>query len=290
MNLIGALAGSLCAAGALLLVNGLTPTTPAPPKPQHPKMTKRSLTIVHRHVAAGTAVGVLVVVVSQWWAAGLLTAVAFVLVPMMRAERAAQVRDRERIAALAAWVESIRDLLAAASGIEEAIVRSAESLPPGSLIGEQVWRLRAVTETLGLREGLRRLGEDFADPIADYVTAALLVASERPSGAVHAQLSEAASNARESVSIRERVEASRARMWTTSATIGLISLTMVAFIVATQSTYAAWYSTVSGQIILLVCGGIELVAMVWMARMARPADGHRVVLFDPPTLTTGTPA
>ena len=284
MNLVGGLVGLCCAAGALLVVEGLSPSVKPVTKRRIPKTAKRPLPVDHRHAGIGVAVGVVVVLVSHWWAAGVLSFAACVLIPMMRAERAAQVRDRERISALASWVEAVRDLLAAASGIEEAIVRSADALPPGSLIAEQIWRLRAVTETLGLREGLRRLGEDLADPIADYVTAALLVASERPSGAVHAQLSEAATNARESVSVREQVEASRSRMWTTSATIGLISLVMVAFIVATQSTYAAWYSTASGQLILLVCGGVELIGMVWMARMSRPAAGHRVVLFDPPAM------
>lgn len=281
MNLVGGLVGLCVGAGLLLIVAGLTPAV-ATVKDRPPRTQARKLTIDNRAALFGLAAGLFVVAVTKWWAAGLLTVAAFVLIPMMQAERAAQVRDRQRIVALASWVEAVRDLLAAASGIEEAIVRSTVSLPTGSLITEQVWRLKAVTETLGLREGLRRLGEDLADPIADYVTAALLVASERPSGAVHAQLTEAASNARELVSVRERVEASRSRMWTTSTTIGLISVVMVAFIVATQSTYAAWYSSFSGQCILLACGAIEMVAMVWMARMARPAPGHRVVLFDPP--------
>ena len=283
MNLYGAVVGLGCAAGLLMIADGLSPHEAARPKLSVPHVRARRLVVDHRLLAVGTVLGITVTVATRWWAAGALMVAGFVAVPMMRAERAGQVTDRERISALASWVESIRDLLAAASGIEESIVRSAESLPPSSLIRPQIWRLRAVIETLGLREGLRRLGEDLADPIGDYITAALLVASERPSGAVHAQLSEAASNARKSVAVREAVEAARSRMWTTSSTIGLISLVMVAFIVATQSTYAAWYATTQGQLVLIACGGIELGAMVWMARMARPAAGHRVVLFDPPT-------
>ena len=78
--------------------------------------------------------------------------------PAMVNERKGQVKDRERLAALASWVEAVRDMLAAASGIEEAIVRSAETLTPDSPIRQPISRLRGTTEALGLREGLRRFG------------------------------------------------------------------------------------------------------------------------------------
>jgi tight adherence protein B len=290
MNATGALIGLTLAGGFLLVVDGLIPRVDTP-KPQVVAPAKLKLPPINTRLAGvGLALGLVAAVATGWWAAGVLVVAASVLVPMMQAERTAQVKDRQRINALASWVESVRDLLAAASGIEEAIVRSSETLTAESPIAPHIWQLRAVTEMLGLREGLRRLGEDLADPIGDYITAALLVASERPSGVVHTQLSEAASNARESVSVRERVEASRARMWTASSTIAIISLCMVAFIVGTQSTYATWYAQPTGQIVLLICGGIELVGMWWMARMARPSAGHRVVLFDPPTTPTSTTA
>ena len=64
----------------------------------------------------------------------------------------------------------------------------------------------------GLRDGLKRFGAAMADPTVDYVTATLLIASERSSGVLHEQLSEAASVAREQVSVRERVDASRSRV------------------------------------------------------------------------------
>ena len=288
MNLTGALTGTTIAAGLLLIANGLHP---APVKPPMPKVGKPIRSDIDRKpVTAGTICALMIGAVTGWWALGLLILGASVLLPAMVNERKGQAKDRERLAALASWVEAVRDMLAAASGIEEAIVRSAETLTPDSPIRQPIGRLRGTTEALGLREGLRRFGEDLADPIGDYIAASLLVASERPSGAVHDQLSEAASNARESVAVRERVEASRARMWTASSTIALISIVMVTFVIATQATYAAWYSTVTGQTVLLACGSVELVGMWWMARMARPALGHRVVLFDPPTQTATTAA
>lgn len=280
MNPTGALIGLLATAGILLIITGMqyVPLQPKPPTPRRTISAPINWTIV----TAGTSAGVLVAVVSGWWALAVLAAAGSALMPLMLGERAAQVRERVRLAALASWVEAVRDLLSAASGIEEAVARSADALPPGSPVRTEVTRLRACTESLGLREGLRRFGDEIADPIGDYVTASLLVASERASAAVHGQLSEAASNARESVAVRERVEASRARMWTSASTIAAISVLMVGFIIGTQPTYLTWYSKPVGQIVLVACGGVELVGMWWMARMARPPKGHRIVLFDQP--------
>jgi tight adherence protein B len=288
MNAIGALLGLAVGAGLLLIVTGLQRW----PGPTHrrPASTIRALPsgLDHRHLIAAATAFAFVSALTKWWAAAALTSTACLLLPMMVAERAAQGSERNRLAALAGWIESVRDLLAAASGIEEAIVKSAETLTPESPIRDTIWQLRATTEALGLREGLRRFGEQVADPIGDYIAATLLVASERPSSGIHGQLTEAAQSARESVSVRGRIEASRSRMWTASSTIGVISIVMVGFVIGTQPTYAAWYGTPVGQMILLICGLVELIGMWWMARMARPQPGHRVVLFEPPSTPSRT--
>ena len=289
MSPTGALLGLAAGAGVLLIAAGLQ-HRPVPSRQRSQPLARRALPpgLDHRNVIAAATVFVVICALTKWWAAAALASTACALLPMMVAERADQVAERNRLAALAGWIESVRDLLAAASGIEEAIVKSAETLPPQSPIRDAIWQLRATTEALGLREGLRRFGERVADPIGDYIAATLLVASERPSSGIHGQLTEAAQSARESVSVRERVEASRSRMWTASSTIGVISIVMVGFVIGTQPTYAAWYGTPGGQTILLTCGLVELVGMWWMARMARPRPGHRVVLFEPPTTPSHT--
>ena len=283
MSTSGAFLGLMFGIGVLLIVSGVIPreVDDRVARPKKPITFQPGVDL--RHLGAAIASMLIISALTKWWAVGLLADGAWFLVPMMVAERASHVAQRVRLVALAGWVESVRDLLAAASGIEEAVAKSAETLSEDSPVREPVWRLLATTDALGLREGLRRFGEEIADPVGDYIAATLLVASERPSAVVHAQLSEAAQTARESVIVRERIEASRARMWTASSTIAVISLVMVGFVIGTQPTYAAWYASPAGQMILLACGLAELVGMWWMARIARPSNGHRVVLFDPPT-------
>jgi tight adherence protein B len=138
----------------------------------------------------------------------------------------------------------------------------------------------------GLREGLRRFGEDLADPTVDYVTATLLIASERSSGVLHEQLSEAGLVAREQVAVREQIEASRSRMRTTATAIVAITVVMAVFIIGTQPSYGRWYGGMTGQVVLSVAGTVELVGLWWMARLARPEPGVRIVLDSTRSGTT----
>jgi tight adherence protein B len=285
--LLGAMVGALIATGLFLIALGfLAPApNPAPATPTAPKRVQLPAIDV-RAFLGFAGVGVVVAAVTGWWAIGVLATLAGVVVPAIRNERAQQMADRKRVAAVASWVESVRDLLSAASGIEEAITRSAETLPHGSPIAGEVDRLRIVTTMGGLREGLRRFGQELSDPTVDYVTATLQIASERSSGVLHDQLSEAAVIAREQVSLRERVEASRSRMRTTSTTIVAVTVVMVVFIIGTQPSYGTWYAQSTGQIVLTIAGAIEIVGMWWMARLARPLVGTRIVL-DSSTNITG---
>lgn len=277
--LLGAFIGAVVAAGLFTVLVGVRGDVASPIQPPLvPRPKQRPLTINTRALAASMTGGAIAAAVTGWWAIMLLATVAGVVLPSMQRERAAQVLGRRRVGAVASWVETIRDLLSAASGIEEAITRSADTLPVTSPIRDEVLRLQTITAMGGLREGLRRFGEELADPTVDYVTATLLIAAERSSGVLHEQLTEAAVVARDQVSVREQIEASRSRMRTAATSIVAVTVVMAVFIIGTQPSYARWYAGSAGQIVLAVSGSIELVGLWWMARLARPTPGTRIVL------------
>ena len=276
--LLGMLCGVVIAAGLILLAVGAYGSVPEPPAERVTGQGANRYRINTRGLVVALSVGVALAAFTGWWSLAWLSAVGGVVLPAMSAERVGQVRSRARVAAVASWVETVRDLLSAASGIEEAITRSADTLAVSSPIRDEVLRLRAITAMGGLREGLRRFGTELADPTVDYVCATLLIAAERSSGVLHEQLSEAAIVAREQVSVRERVEASRSRMRTAASAIAAVTLVMAVFIIGTQPSYATWYRSVTGQTVLCVSGTIELVGLWWMARLARPEPGTRIVL------------
>lgn len=284
--MIGALSGAVVALGLVVIgagVRGATGTdTPQNPIPRR----SRPISIDLRPLVVAVLLGGVTATVTGWWSVFVLAGVGAVLIPSMQRERSDQVLTRRRVAAVASWVETIRDLLSAASGIEEAITRSADTLPVTSSIRDEVLQLRMITAMGGLREGLRRFGEELADPTVDYVTATLLIASERSSGVLHEQLSEAALVAREQVAVREQIEASRSRMRTSATAIVVITVVMAVFIIGTQPSYAAWYADTAGQVVLSVAGTVELVGLWWMARLARPEPGTRIVLDSTRTGTS----
>ena len=229
-------------------------------------------------VIIASVAGMAVAAMSSWWSIAVLAVLGGVLLPAMHAERRTQIADRRRVGAVASWVETVRDLLSAASGIDEAITRSAQTLPVSSPIRAEVQALASSASMGGLRVGLRRFAAAMADPTVDYVAATLVIASERSSGVLHEQLSNAAEVAREQVSVRERVDASRSRMRTASSAIVAVTVVMVVFIIGTQPSYADWYGRPTGQAVLTVAGTIELLGVWWLARIARPEPGTRITL------------
>jgi Flp pilus assembly protein TadB len=281
-TLLGAFAGMAIAVGLYITVIGALATPTAPIATPHTPR-RRNVTVNVRALLIGTVVGVGVAVLTGWWSIAVLAAMGSWLLPAMHAERAGQQRDRKRVAAVASWIETVRDLLSAASGIDEAINRSAQTLPVTSPIHAEVRSLAATSGLGGLRQGLRRFADQMADPTVDYVTATLLIATERSSGALAEQLSKAAEVAREQVSARERIDASRSRMRTAAIAIVAVTVVMVVFVIGTQPSYAAWYAHTTGQTVLSIAGIIELGGLWWMARLARPEPGTRI------TLDTATP-
>ena len=277
--LLGSFIGALIATGLFIIVLGAR----SGPSLQRPKAAgarsaSRRMVVNVRALIISSVAGLTVAAVSSWWSIAVLCVLGGVLLPAMHAERGAQIADRRRVGAVASWVETVRDLLSAASGIDEAITRSAQTLPVSSPIRAEVQALASSASMGGLRIGLQRFAASMADPTVDYVAATLVIASERSSGALHEQLSDAAEVAREQVSVRERVDASRSRMRTASSAIVAVTVVMVVFIIGTQPSYADWYGRPTGQLVLTVAGTIELIGVWWLARIARPEPGTRITL------------
>src|SRR6266545_1851521 len=82
--------------------------------------------------------------------------------------------ETDRIEAVAAWVELLRDTLAGAAGIEQAIMASAAAAP--APIRAQVTGLAVRLERERLVPALRAFADELADPTVDLVVVALTLA------------------------------------------------------------------------------------------------------------------
>ncbi len=225
-------------------------------------------------VAAAALAGIGVFATTGWIAGGLVGASIGWCAPSISMARRERTASRERLRAIAGWIETIRDLMSSAAGLEEA-VRIASEMAPAMLAGPTS-RLTNRIPTVGFARALTAFGEELADPIVDYIVAALIIGSEQGSSHLNELLTTAASTVRAQVSTRERIEASRAGTFTSASTMLLITVLMIFYMVMTQSGYMAWYGTFAGQCILLLVGALMSFGLLSLNRMSRPPKGLRL--------------
>jgi tight adherence protein B len=266
--------------GLLLITMGLTGREPAPPgldtSPRWSRLITARGPVDRRRLALCVAVGVLVGVVTRWPVAAALTGVGtWVLPPIIGPDRG-HARRVARIEAIATWTEALRDNLAGAAGLEQAIMASAVEAPEP--IRDEVTRLATRLRRGGrLPEALRGYAADLADPTADLVVAGLLMASRGAAGQLGDTLGELAGSARAKVASRQRIAASRKSNRTSARVIIGATLAMAAFLILANRGYLRPFDTPSGQLVLLAVGGCFAVAFGWLARLMRDRDTTRIL-------------
>jgi Flp pilus assembly protein TadB len=215
---------------------------------------------------------VLVAVIAAWavtgWVAGaiLAGAAAWVVPAVVRGQRRYQA-EVDKVEAVAAWAEILRDTMAGASGLEQAISTSATVAPEP--IAPAVTALAVRLDHLRLAPALRAFADDVDHPACDFVVAGLLTAAEHQARELGPLLTQLARCARDEAEMRLRVWAGRARARTSvkviSASVGLFATGLVVF----DRSYLEPYDAPAGQATLLVIGAIFAGAVLAMGRMGR---------------------
>jgi tight adherence protein B len=153
---------------------------------------------------------------SPSWPAGTILAglAAWFLPPALGPDRAGDQQVR-RIGGIASWSEQLRATLAAAAGLEQAILATAP-IAPAAVRDQVTARAARIHQGQRLPGALRAFAAGAADPAADLVTAALLLAAEQHARDLGQLLSSLADSARQHAAMRLRVAAARARVRTAS--------------------------------------------------------------------------
>jgi tight adherence protein B len=234
---------------------------------------------VSLRAAVALGVGVLVGAATGWPVAALLAGAGAFALPSLFVAHRAQALAIDRIEAVAGWTEQLRDTMAAAAGLEQAIEATAPVAPLP--IRPQVVHLAGRLERERLGPALRAFAAEVADPTCDLVVAALLLAAEHQAGRLGELLGALATAAREQASMRLRVEAGRARTQTSVRLIVGVTLTLVGFLVVFSRSYLSPFDSPLGQFVLLVVGGFFAAAFFWLARMMRPDPQARLLRVEP---------
>lgn len=220
-----------------------------------------------RGAAAALAAGVLAGTLTGWVVGAVLAAAAAAVLPRVLRCDPDAARRVARIEGIAAWTEMLRDTLSAAAGLQQAILATAPTAPQAirSEIGDLAARIRRGEQ---LPRALRELADELADPTADLVLAAVVMACEHPTRNLAALLGELATEAREQVSMRLRVEAGRARIHTSVRVIVATTVVFTTGLLVADRAYLAPYDSPLGQLMLLVVGVLFGLAFWWLARFA----------------------
>jgi tight adherence protein B len=171
------LSGLAVGAGLFLLFLSLYGVSPRPSTPGRTAGRRAFLRALSTRSAVGVVAGVVVLVVTGWpvMAVGaVLLAVAWRGLSGGAAEERTAMR---RLEALAAWTESLRDTIAGAAGLEQAIPSSIRAAAPTLRphLRSMVDRLHT---RMALPDALRLFADELDDPSADLVVAALILNSK----------------------------------------------------------------------------------------------------------------
>lgn len=228
-------------------------------------------------VRLGVTFGVAIVAyfLTGWAAAGVLAGAAAWAAPSAFGGRRRHQAELAKVEAIASWAEMLRDTMAAASGLEQAIAASAPVAPLA--ISPAVSRLAARLDHVRLPVALRAFADDVDHPTADFVVAGLVTAADGRARELGPLLTQLAECARAEAQLRSRMWAGRARTRTSvrviSGSVALFALGLAVF----DRAYLRPYGSATGQLALLAIGAVFAGAVVAMDRMGRIKLSDRFV-------------
>lgn len=215
------------------------------------------------------------VVVTGWPAAGALAAASAGVAPMLAGVRSSRERLTRRSDAVAAWAEMLRDTITSHAGLQEAIAVTARVAPAPIRSEVQMLAVRAERETLTV--ALRQFAADMDDPVADLVVASLVIAAERQAQRLADLLTQIAGAARDQAAMRLRVETGRARTYASSRALVSISFGLAVVLMAFSPKFMEPYDSFTGQVVLVIIGGLFASALWGLVLLGRPATSPRLL-------------
>jgi tight adherence protein B len=191
------------------------------------------------------------------------------------------IREREtrRTEAIASWTEMLRDTIAGAHGLEEAIISTAGVAPEPIRPEVVALAIRLDREPLG--DALAAFADDLDHPIGDLVVASLGLSSRGAVGDLVDLLGTLAVAARDEAGMRLRVEAARARLRTAVRVISACTLLMAVGLIVLNPSYLAVYDSVIGQVVLAAVLSLWAVGLWWLTKMGRFVAPERFLAVDP---------
>ena len=220
-------------------------------------------------VGGGLVAGVIVFVVTGWIVAAVAAGTVVAVAPRLRSDRKGREEFVARTEAIATWTEMIRDNMAGAAGLEQALI-AASRLAPAPIKAE-VDLFVARAETMPLVDALALLGRDLANPSGDMVVVAITNAVRMQARELGPLLTRLATTIRSEVRMRLRVEVGRTRIRTSAKIVVVTTIVTILFMFVATRNLLEVYDSLLGQIWLVVVLAVFAVAG-WLIRVFGAID------------------
>ena len=265
-GLLAVLAGAIAGAGLFLLLVALRGLPPRPPG--HPgRLRGWAREVGPARLATAVLAGLVVLVATGWLVAG-VGAVLLVLSWRGMSGAAGERAATARLEALATWPESLRDTIAGAVGLEQAIPASLRAAAP-SLREPLTAMVERLHTRMPMPEALRRFADDLADPGADLIVAALIINAGLRGPGLRDLLGALSRSVREELDVRRKVTAQRRSTRRGAQIVVGISVGLALGLALFNHAYVQVYDSVTGQLVLGVVTGLYAAGIVWMRALAR---------------------
>lgn len=231
------------------------------------RRTRASVPKANTWLVAAT-VGAILWLITGWFAVGVIVLFSTLLFPKLFGGQGARREWLEKTRAIATWTEMLRDTMAAADGVEEAIAATVPIAP--APIRREVGLLDARRRSeQPLSEALEAFGEEVDHPSADLVVGALSMAAQGEGSDFVSVLSRLAVVSRDDLRMRQRVEAGRAQLHTASRIIIVVLLATVAILFVIARDFLDPYGSAFGQLWLAFVAGLFTLGILVLDRMSQ---------------------
>jgi Flp pilus assembly protein TadB len=259
-------AGAVTGGALLVMVLALIPREePAELKPPPALLGALRRAGIRLPIAIGVAL--LLLLLTRWPVAAIAGGILVFAWPLLFGGAQEERVAIARLEGVATWTESLRDTVAGAVGLEQAIPATAHAASPAI-----VKELSALADRLRVRvplgQALQRFADEMNDSSVDLIVATLILNSRLRGPGLRDVLTSLAESARAALDMRQRVSAGRRSTRRSVRIVIGVALAFVFGLSIFNRPYVQPYSSPVGQVVLLLILGLYAIGFVWLRRLA----------------------
>lgn len=285
--LLALVVGAVAGGGLFLFVVALRGLPPRRPSQGPSRLERQLKELVGIRGAIAAGAGAIVLLATGWVVAGIGTAL-LALGWRGIGGAAGERKAMARLEGLAMWTESLRDTIAGAVGLEQAIPSSLRAAAP-SIQGPLERMVDRLHTRVALPEALHKFADDLDDSSADMIIAALIINARLRGPGLRELLSALASSVREELDMRRKVNAERRSTRRSVQIVVAVSVGLALIMAVFNRGYVHPYGTPVGQAVLVVVAALYGVAFVWLRRLAKFNAPERLLIVPSPAVPEQAP-